>query len=393
MGAMSTNGQHRTGKGIIAGENWKEITETRFMEDPNELRQYVSDQLQVSLGSILYQPVTVNIHYPKSCIWTKDVIADLKAYSAVEDKQVGLQVLCTWKDADQSSINSLTGDDGIGVWNWDENHYLGNIKMFPLAWRTLLLAVYKKIGDGSPERVYIMTGLNANQDHLRAAYEKAPGVIDEYMETILSDVQKIHKNGKKMMEMTEIPYHNYPEKMMPLVRHHYSEKYKFFSSENITYYGRVIMSGCYNVETKNVIDDLACGGVAFGVQSAPREYLTSRILFDNELLVVTLLCTALSLATSYSNFMEHTCNGENKLIHVNREDRAFYGNMLLFIFTGKLLERARSKGINPDIEGDPGYFGFHQDDVDRYGYFFLFLRNCLATPRRLGILAMLIICT
>jgi hypothetical protein len=49
--------------------------------------------------------------------------------------------------------------------------------------------------------------------------------------------------------------------------------------------------------------------------------------------------------------------------------------MLLFIFTGQLLERARSKGINPDIEGDPGYFGFHQDNVNRYRYYFLFLRN------------------
>jgi hypothetical protein len=37
MGVMSTNGQHRTGKGIMVGENWKETTETHFVEDPNEL--------------------------------------------------------------------------------------------------------------------------------------------------------------------------------------------------------------------------------------------------------------------------------------------------------------------------------------------------------------------
>jgi hypothetical protein len=37
MGVMSTNGQHRTGKGILVGENWKEMTETHFGEDPNEL--------------------------------------------------------------------------------------------------------------------------------------------------------------------------------------------------------------------------------------------------------------------------------------------------------------------------------------------------------------------
>jgi hypothetical protein len=309
MGVMSTNGQHRTGKGIMVGENWKETTETRFVEDPNELRQDVSDQLQVPLGSIVYHPVTVNIRYPKSCTWTEDFIADLKAYSAAEDKQGGLQVLCAWKDAVKYAISSLTAEDNIGVWNWDENRYLGNIKIFPLAWRTLMHAVYKTIGDGSPARDYILTGMYASQDQLRAAYVNVPGVIDNYADKIFSDVQKIQKSGKKMMEMNEIPYDNYPEKMMPLVRHHYSEKSKFFSSENITHYVRVIMFGCYNMDTKNVIDDLACGAVAFGLQESPREYLTSGNLFDNELLVVTLSRTALSLATSYSNFMEHTCNG------------------------------------------------------------------------------------
>jgi hypothetical protein len=49
--------------------------------------------------------------------------------------------------------------------------------------------------------------------------------------------------------------------------------------------------------------------------------------------------------------------------------------MLLLIFTGQLLERARSKGINTDVEGDPGYFGLHQVGVDSYGYYLLFLRN------------------
>jgi hypothetical protein len=87
----------------------------------------------VHLGSILYQPVTVNIHYPKSCVWTDDGIADIKAYSVAEDKKGGLQVLCDWKDALQSEIISLTAEDDVGVWNWEENHYLGNIKMFPLA--------------------------------------------------------------------------------------------------------------------------------------------------------------------------------------------------------------------------------------------------------------------
>jgi hypothetical protein len=235
MGVRSTNDQHRTGKGILMGENWMETTETHFVEDPNELRQDVSDQLQVPLGSILYKTVTVDIHYPKSFVWTEDFIADLKAYSAAEDKQGGLQVLCACKDTVQSAISFLTAEDNVGVWNWEENHYLGNIKMFPLAWGTFLHAVYKTIRDGSPARDYIVTGMYANQDQLRAAYEKVPGVINDCVDTILSDAQKIQKTGKKMMELTAIPHHDYPEKMIPLVRHHYNEKSKFFSSENITH--------------------------------------------------------------------------------------------------------------------------------------------------------------
>jgi hypothetical protein len=143
----------------------------------------------------------------------------------------------------------------------------------------------------------------------------------------------------------------------------------------MTHYLCVFIFVCYNVETKNVFDALACDDVAFGIQVSPTEYITARNLFDNELLVVTISQTALSMSTVYSYFMERTCNDECKLIHINMEDRPFYRNMLLFIFIGQLLECVRSNGINPNSEGDPYYFGFHQDGVDRYGYYLLFLIN------------------
>jgi hypothetical protein len=103
---------------------------------------------------------------------------------------------------------------------------------------------------------------------------------------------------------------------------------------------------------------LTCEGVAFGIQAGPGEYLTARNLFDNELLVVTISRTALSIVTTYSNFKEQTCNGYYKIIHINREDMPFHPNILLFIFTGQLLEHAISKGMNPNTDGDPYYFGF-----------------------------------
>jgi hypothetical protein len=87
------------------------------------------------------------------------------------------------------------------------------------------------------------------------------------------------------------------------------------------------MFGCYNVETKNILDALACDSVAFGIKSGPMDYLTARNLFDTELLVVTSSHTALSMVTTYSNYMERTCNGDYKLIRFNREDRTFYHNM------------------------------------------------------------------
>jgi hypothetical protein len=77
------------------------------------------------------------------------------------------------------------------------------------------------------------------------------------------------KNGKKTMEMTEIPHHDYPDKMKTLVRHHYNEGSNNFSSENTHYLG-VIMCGCYNFDTKKVIDTLVCEGVAVVIQARPR---------------------------------------------------------------------------------------------------------------------------
>jgi hypothetical protein len=85
----------------------------------------------------------------------------------------------------------LTGEDDVVFFNWGKNHYLGNIKMVPLVWRTLLRAVYNRIGDRSPARDYMFTGMYVNQDDLRAAYENVHGVVNDYVETIFSDLQKI----------------------------------------------------------------------------------------------------------------------------------------------------------------------------------------------------------
>jgi hypothetical protein len=113
------------------------------------------------------------------------------------------------------------------------------------------------------------------------------------------------------------------------------------------------MFGCYNLDTKNVIDSLASESVTWARHASRWEYLPAVNLFDNELLVVSISRSATSLATTYSTFLEQACNGVYSLIQANKEDNTFYRNMLLFRFTGELLKRANAKGINPIIEGDP----------------------------------------
>jgi hypothetical protein len=124
------------------------------------------------------------------------------------------------------------------------------------------------------------------------------------------------------------------------------------------HYLLVIMSGCYNVDTNNMIETLASEGVTFSTHAISREYPTACNLFDNALLVITISHTALSMVTSYSNFMEQTCSGAYSHTQVKSEDRAFHRNMLLLISTSQLLERTTSKGINPKIKGIHNIFVF-----------------------------------
>jgi hypothetical protein len=86
-----------------------ETKSTDYEHDPRELQQRdVSKQLNTPLGSILYKPVTVNIHYPKNNTCTQEVSEDLESYSADYYKQVELKVTRTWKDLVQEAVTALT---------------------------------------------------------------------------------------------------------------------------------------------------------------------------------------------------------------------------------------------------------------------------------------------
>jgi hypothetical protein len=70
------------------------------------------------------------------------------------------------------------------------------------------------------------------------------------------------------------------------------------------------MFGCYHIPTKNVIESLSTEGKTCSSQARPGEYLAVGNLFNNELLVITISRTVLSMATTYANFLERTCKGD-----------------------------------------------------------------------------------
>jgi hypothetical protein len=177
-----------------------ETNDTGYEHEPRELQQQdISKQLNLPLGSILYQPVTVNIHYPKNNTWTQEVIEDLESSSADVDKQGELQVTRT--SSVQKAVTASTKEDTLGMWNWDENQYLGNINMIPIVWRKLARDIYKNICYGSPTRDYVLTTMFSTRKQIRNAYGQVPLIVDKYLEDLFPAESSMHKLGKKTMNL------------------------------------------------------------------------------------------------------------------------------------------------------------------------------------------------
>jgi hypothetical protein len=90
IGLMSTNGAHPIAKAIYHGEAWQEIYETWYNgteKTMNHLLKNPTSILEITRNSILYQGISIIVHYPKQKFWTKEIIQDLKSYSAAQDQQ------------------------------------------------------------------------------------------------------------------------------------------------------------------------------------------------------------------------------------------------------------------------------------------------------------------
>jgi hypothetical protein len=57
------------------------------------------------------------------------------------------------------------------------------------------------------------------------------------------------------------------------------------------------------------------------------------------------------------------------------DDKHFYRSIALFRLTAGLLKKAVTLGINPKLNVDPRFIGFHPEYVNRYGYYAIFVTN------------------
>jgi tRNA G10 N-methylase Trm11 len=68
IGLMATNGAHRIAKAVCHCEAWQEIYETWYNETQhttNHLLKNPTSILDIPRDSILYQGISVTVHYPK----------------------------------------------------------------------------------------------------------------------------------------------------------------------------------------------------------------------------------------------------------------------------------------------------------------------------------------
>jgi hypothetical protein len=96
---MATNGAHRIAKAIYHGEAWQEIYETWYNgteKTTNHLLKNPTSILEIPRDSILYQGISITVHYPKQKYWTKEIIQDLNSYSASQDQQGILVGVRSW---------------------------------------------------------------------------------------------------------------------------------------------------------------------------------------------------------------------------------------------------------------------------------------------------------
>jgi hypothetical protein len=77
----------------------------------------------------------------------------------------------------------------------------------------------------------MLTNMYAHLSELTDAYIGALAIVNKYVENMFSNVYWMPVQGEKAMRLTEPPNNDFPDKMIPLIQHHYSETSKKIAAE------------------------------------------------------------------------------------------------------------------------------------------------------------------
>jgi hypothetical protein len=218
IGLMATNGAHHIANAVYHGESWQEIYKTWYIgtqETTNHLLKNPTSILEIPRDTILYQGISVTVHYPTQKSWTKEIIQDLKSYSAAQDQQGILVGVRSWRDTVQSAMEAIVDGKERGRWSWDHNHCPGNNNMFPMPWPIYIRRVYKTLCEGNPDRDILIGEICKTNGEKIKAVGKDKEKTDKWVEEQLTTTH-LTKTAAQSMQLKD-PKIVSPHQMFPTV--------------------------------------------------------------------------------------------------------------------------------------------------------------------------------
>jgi hypothetical protein len=98
----------------------------------------------------------------------------------------------------------------------------------------------------------------------------------------------------------------YPTTIFPSVVNHHTANCRSFNIENLAHYLRIIMFGDCDIPTNAVLTFLTSGANAVQSEARTREHLTSKNLFHNDFLVISISRAVEKMASTPAAFLHDT---------------------------------------------------------------------------------------
>jgi hypothetical protein len=122
--------------------------------------------------------------------------------------------------------------------------------------------------------------------------------------------------------------------MFPIIVKHHTANSKSLNIDNISHYVHLIMFDAYDTPTKDIITSLALSINAVQSQASDREQLTSKNMFANDFLVVSISRAVEKTASSFTSFLHETLRGQHQLPNFGVDHKPLCATMATFLFMG-----------------------------------------------------------